>query len=109
MIEYYDRYILPTSPLRSKLAIHLNAQDAASNETPTVTGVLEQGKQVLGLDNKDSKDQEASEAPGAKPAGNGTVPFIITDVREFKSMMPISPGPRPVKHISEFEDLDAKL
>lgn len=41
--------------------------------------------------------------------GNGSTPYIITDVREFKSMLQVSAGPQAVKHISEFEDLDAKL
>lgn len=65
---------------------------------------------VLGL-NKDRQDREDGEIIGEikKREGNGTTPFIITDVREFKSRMQVSAGPQPVKHISEFEELDAKL
>jgi hypothetical protein len=63
---------------------------------------------VMGL-NKTHKDVEDGEIVPAKTEGNGTTPFIITDVREFRSMMQISTGPRPVKHIVEFEELDSKL
>ena len=75
-----------------------------------MTATIEKGMNVLGL-NKDRQDQEDGEVIGEikKKEGNGTTPFIITDVREFKSKMLVSAGPQPVKHISEFEDLDAKL
>jgi hypothetical protein len=33
--------------------------------------------------------------------------YIITDVREFKWKLQVSAGPQPVKHISEFEDLES--
>ena len=108
MIEYYNRFILPSSPLRSKLAIHLNAQTPSSDGTSAVADVVEKGVKALGL-NKDRKDQEDGEAIEAKPEGNGTTPYVITDVREFKSKLQVSAGPQPVKHISEFEELDSKL
>ena len=72
------------------------------------TAVLEKGLKTLGL-NKGKKDEEDGEVVSAEIQGNGTVPFIITDVREFKSKLQVSAGPQPVKHISEFEELDAKL
>ena len=75
-----------------------------------ITTAIEKGMKVLGL-NKDSQDQEDGDVHGEikKKQGNGTTPFIITDVRDFKSRMQISAGPQPIKHISEFEELDAKL
>jgi insulysin len=109
MIEFYNEYILPSSPVRSKLAVHLNAQAIAeTKDTQGVTAVVENGLKALGL-NKDKKDEEDGEAVPVKVEGNGTTPFVITDVREFKSKMQISAGPQPVKHISEFEELDSKL
>jgi len=109
MIEFFNHYILPSSPARSKLAIHLNAQTQASGEEAVgVTGVVEKGLKALGL-NKDKKDEEDGEIVSVKVEGNGTTPFVITDVREFKSKMHISAGPQPVKHISEFEETDSKL
>jgi insulysin len=105
MIQFYKNFIHPNSPERSKLAVYLNAQGPNSTEATGVTGVLEKSMKVLGL-NKDKKDEEDGEA---KAEGNGTTPFIITDVREFKSKLQVSAGPQPVKHISEFEELDSKL
>jgi insulysin len=108
MIEFYNYYILPTSPARSKLAIHLNAQATAKTEGASGVTAVEKGIKTLGL-NKDSKDEEDGEVVPVKEEGNGTTPYIITDVREFKSKLQVSAGPQPVKHISEFEELDSKL
>ena len=108
MIQFYKHFIHPTSPERSKLVVHLNAQGPNSTEATGVTGVLEKSMKVLGL-NKDKKDEEDGEVVEAEAEGIGTTPFIITDVREFKSKLQVSAGPQPVKHISEFEELDSKL
>jgi insulysin len=106
MIEFYTHYIHPTSTHRAKIAVHLIAQGLAP---PTVaTAVIEKGIQILGL-NKTGKDEEDGEAVEVKPEGNGTTPIVITDVREFKSRLQVSAGPQPVKHLSEFEELDSKL
>jgi len=43
------------------------------------------------------------------PSPNGTTPIYIQDVRDFKSGLAASVGPRPVKDLSEYEDLDSKL
>jgi len=83
MITFFERFIHPSSPERSKLAVHLHAQASAPTENSDV----------------------ASE----KVEGNSTTPHVITDVRQFRSMLQISAGPQPVKHISEFEELDSKL
>lgn len=105
MTQFFSHYILPASPARSKLAIHLNAQNTkAADAVP----VVENGVKALGL-NKDKKDEEDGEVVPVKTEGNGTTPYIITDVREFKSRLQVSAGPQPVKHISEFEELDSKL
>jgi insulysin len=100
MIRFYQQFIHPSSPLRAKLAIHLKAQTPAPNATvDAVTGTIEKGMQVLGI-GKDTEIQGVE---------NGTTPFVIIDVRQFKSMLQVSAGPQPVKHISEFEELDSKL
>lgn len=86
--------------------MHLIAQGLGP---PTVaTAIIEKGMEVLGL-NKTGKDDEDGEAVEVKAEGNGTTPFVITDVREFKSRLQVSAGPQPVKHLSEFEELDSKL
>jgi insulysin len=108
MIEYYNHYILPASPARSKLAIHLNAQTLApTEEKSAVTAAVEKGMKILALStDKDSLDGEV--AP-VKEDINHTTSYIITDVREFRSKLQISAGPQAVKRISEFEELDSKL
>jgi insulysin len=108
MIEFYNRFILPTSPARSKLAIHLVAQTSAA--TPSgVTVAVEKGMEALGLNNKTQDEGDGDEVSEAKVQGNGMTPYVITDVRQFKSMMQVSAGPQPVKNITEFEELDSKL
>lgn len=102
MIQFYNQFILPSSPLRSKLAIHLIAQGSSLPEEKP------EDQAVLAV-NKDRKDAEDGEAVAVKVEGNGTTPYVITDVRQFKSMLQVTAGPQPVKHISEFEDLDSKL
>ncbi len=111
MIQFYKQYIHPSSPLRAKLAIHLSAQTPAETgatpATDLVLGVVEKGMKVLGLNGTKNEDQADTET--AETEENGTIPFVITDVRQFKSMLQVSAGAQPVKHISEFEESDAKL
>lgn len=104
MIQFYNHFILPSSPLRAKLAVHLIAQASAEDVSTGVNGVLEKGMKTLGLA-KDTKGEELV----AKLEGNGTTPYVIKDVREFRAMMQVSAGPQAVKDISEFEELDSKL
>ncbi|KAG4429155.1 hypothetical protein IFR05_015363, partial [Cadophora sp. M221] len=107
MVAFYNRFILPSSPLRSKLAIHLNAQTPSTDGTSAVAGVVEKGIKGLGP-NKDGKDREDGEDIEVKP-GNATTRYVIHDVREFKAMLPVSAGPQPVKHISNFEEVCDEL
>lgn len=61
----------------------------------------------------------AAKQPEAEPklnglrGENGSVeerePVIITDIRDFRASLQATPGARPVKDLSEYEDLDAKL
>lgn len=43
------------------------------------------------------------------PSANGTTPVFIDDVRAFRSSLPASNGAKPLKDLSEYEDLGAKL
>jgi len=115
MLDFFNYYLHPSSPSRSKLAIHLIAQSKSVDDS-----ILSKATQVLGLSskepditslgiNKDKKDGEDGEIIPVKMEGNGTKPFVITDVREFKSLLLVSAGPQPVRHISEFEELESKL
>lgn len=43
------------------------------------------------------------------PSLNGTEICFIEEVRDFKASLPASAGPRPVKDLTEYEELDPKL
>ncbi|KAK3340911.1 Metalloenzyme, LuxS/M16 peptidase-like protein [Neurospora tetraspora] len=45
----------------------------------------------------------------APPSSNGTKPILIEDVRSYKAGLPVSAAARPVKDLSEYEELDSKL
>ncbi len=40
---------------------------------------------------------------------NGTSPVRIEDIRDFKSSLAVTVGPRPVRDLSFYEDLEPKL
>jgi insulysin len=95
MMEFFKQYIHPASPERAKLAIHLHASEAP---TPIVKLPIEATETVgNGLD-------AATNANTAKVTA--LEPCVIKDVREFKSRLKLSTGPRPVTDLCKFEELD---
>jgi insulysin len=122
MLEFFKQYVHPASPVRAKLAIHLHAKGVSEAPTPVeqlpneVTAAVEKG-----VDMSKIESNLTETASGVVPNGissdstatNGTAPsqqpYIIKDVREFRSRLPVSAGPQPVKDLSEFEELDSKL
>lgn len=103
MIQFYKHYIDPSSPARAKLAIHLHAQGTspASEIAPEVTA----GVKELSIS---PKDEVADKAPPA-PVGTAGNPYVVENVRDYKSRLAVSAGPQPVKDLSEFEETDPKL
>jgi insulysin len=100
MVEFFEYYISPSSPSRAKLAVHLHAQGTSKKSlTSSVEGDLKGLKLT-------SDDKTKDEAP---VKGNGTTPYLIDDVRAFKSKLGVTPGPQPVRDLSEFEETDSKL
>ncbi|KFY13297.1 hypothetical protein V491_06446 [Pseudogymnoascus sp. VKM F-3775] len=100
MVEFYGHYILPSSPSRAKLAVHLHAQGTSKKSS---TAGIENDVKGLKLT---SEDKTVQETP---VEGNGTKPWAIDDVRAFKSKLGVTPGPQPVRDLSEFEETDSKL
>ncbi len=98
MIEFFAKYVNPSSEHRAKIAVHLLAQGVSKSSTAVATpaetpvGEVEKMAENLGI-----------------VEGNGVPMQEITDVRAFKSGMMITAGPRPAKDITEFEELDSKL
>ena len=97
-------------------------QDSAGMAAEQVEQVVEQGQVVLasilpslGIISKDAAENEPN---GAADQANGEVvpngeshnkTVVIEDVKAFKAGMVLSAGVRPVKDLSEFEDLAPKL
>ena len=95
-------------------------KDSAGLAAEQVEAVVEQGQIALasvlpslGIVPKDSNAAtEESAQPNGEPEANGEVQsktVVIEDVKAFKASMPLSAGVRPVKDLSEFEELEAKL
>ncbi|KAH8805629.1 Metalloenzyme, LuxS/M16 peptidase-like protein [Xylogone sp. PMI_703] len=107
MIQFYNQYLLPSSKLRSKLAVHLNAQTSATPSGPVL--VIEKALDAMEHKERRASDLEIEASGDTQVSPNGTKPYVITDVRDFKMKMQVSAGPQPVRDVSEFEDLDPKL
>lgn len=136
MVEFFDTYIAPSSPSRAKLAIHLLAKGVSKSSTPaptptpTTSAAAPEPAAIASL--ADKMASAALEAAGAvtksivgekavaeKVAatngtgdivdGNGQKVTIIEDVRAYKAGLAVTPGPRAVKDLSEFEEKIAKL
>ena len=113
MIDFFEQYILPSSPARAKLSIHLHARGisgvsspAETTTLPKVTDIVEKGINMLNLGTNSTKAVNGDDAP---KSGTSTEPYLIENVREYKSRLAVTAGPQPVKDLSEFEDLDSKL
>ncbi|CAJ2506586.1 Uu.00g077720.m01.CDS01 [Anthostomella pinea] len=85
MVEFYSTRIHPTSPTRSKLIVQLIARGTSSETKEADT----------------TNDDKAAPAPS-----NGTDPVVIESVGDFKAGLGTTAGPRPVRDIGEFEDID---
>lgn len=88
MIEFFNHYISPASPLRAQISVHLIAQGKSASNGET--------------ENTDTA-QNGTSTTSAKDA------IQVTDVHAWKSSLVTNPGPRAVSDLSEFEDLESKL
>lgn len=99
-------------------------KEGAGVAAEQVEQILAQGKAViaqvlptLGIVAPSAAAASDTEVNGEEAAGvNGTQKeekksktVVIEDVKAFKASMPLSPGPRAVKDLREFEELGAKL
>jgi insulysin len=100
MIQFFAHYISPSSPARSKLAVHLLAQGVSEAPSPAVKpqGVVEK-----------ALDEAMDQLGLQSEACSKRKPYMVENVRDFKSLLAVSAGPQPVKDLSEFEGLDSKL
>ena len=85
------------------LEIHLKSQTSLSGDQ--ITSIMEEAKQ-LGLKPMAEENESDAAKVGASTIKSAT---IITDVRKYKAGLLVNSGPTPVKDLSEFEEVDAKL
>jgi len=89
-------------------------RESAGMAEEQVKSLAEQGegllKQILPSLNLTSTSPEKEEGAKEEAAGSKEdKTVLIKDVRAWKASLPASQGPRMVKDVTEFEDLEAKL
>ncbi|KAL8702430.1 MAG: hypothetical protein Q9201_004405 [Fulgogasparrea decipioides] len=174
MIDFFNRYIHPTSPSRAKLSVHMIAQssvqtvagnistegrkeklvdllskyltsvgvnadgeqlkkrfepvDVAGGDQKAIVAaissyleedvqmpqehskaVVEQGQQLLGTVLPSLGIEIKVEESDLPPAPKVKATTFIEDAFDYKSRLAVSQGPRPVRDLSEFEDMESKL
>ena len=95
LIDFYDEHLDPSSDKRAKAAVWLLAQSTS--------------EEAVGKTESSVKDDTASTTSSERKLPPIKEAEVIEDVRAFKARMPLSEGARPVKDLSEFEELEPKL
>lgn len=133
LLEFFDTYVLPSSPSRAKLAVHLLAKGVskpsseAATPTPTTTAAAPLAGAAPSVADKVASaalvaadtitktlvgGMENMTLNGEKAEvkdGSGKKVTVIGDVRAFKAGLAVTPGPRAVRELCEFEEGGAKL
>lgn len=95
-------YIAPKSPARAKLAIHLHAQGMSEVYAPVeivsskFNGTTEEGIDMLMIDSM----------PSGVTKELTSKPYLVKNIRDFRSSLAVSASPQPVKDLSEFVERD---
>jgi insulysin len=94
-LECFKKYLSPASTERARLSVYLYAQ----------------GKGKDGEQDETKQTPAPAEAPDVSANGKTAIDeaIEIEDVYAFKASLAATPGARPVKDLSEYEDTDAKL
>ncbi|POS84570.1 hypothetical protein EPUL_004076 [Erysiphe pulchra] len=109
MIDYYKHYIDPASQLRSKIVVSINARLGTEEVSEMTNKEINNDKDAESGPDEKSISKEDKEIENILHSEDSTLPTIITDLHEFKSRLPCTTGPLPVKPISEYIDLESKL
>lgn len=100
------------------VAVGSYLKESAGMAAEQVEALVEQGQAVLasvlpslGIVPKAANGvaEEAAVPNGEAEVNGESKTVLIEDVKAFKASMPLSAGVRPVKDLSEFEELGAKL
>lgn len=117
MIEMFQRYVIPSSPERAKLAIHLHAKHTSGVSSPAqttvsfntvakVTDIVEKGIDMLKLGAGVKKPYCDNNVTNVAMESSRKDLYIIGDVGDYKSRLAVTAGPQAVKGLSEFEDIE---
>ena len=139
MQDFYNQYFSPASTKRARISVHLHARGAGEADTKIADALAKLGLNDVPVEKRQSVDTlrqhlkddrklpdeevdsivSQAKTAGLKQAvegldaGSGGASLEnaveITDLRQFKSGLQASAGARPVKDLSSFEELDAKL
>lgn len=108
IIEILSKAGLQGVPAETRQSIDLLERhlEEKLNLPKNVTGSIIAEAKEAGLKRIASDDHPGSISNGSTAVVSATE---ITDLRRFKSGLMVSQGARPVKDLSEFEEVDAKL
>ncbi|KAL8966492.1 MAG: hypothetical protein Q9197_005948 [Variospora fuerteventurae] len=90
-------------------AISSYLQNDAGVPQQSLTAVVEQGQQLLGTVLPNLGIEVKVEETDLPPAPEVKPTTLIEDVFDYKSRLAVSEGPRPVRDLKEYEELEAKL
>ncbi|KAI4173694.1 MAG: hypothetical protein LQ348_006508 [Seirophora lacunosa] len=90
-------------------AISSYLQEDAGLPQESLTAVMEQGQQLLGTALPSLGIEVKVEEADLPPAPEMKPTTVIEDVFDYKSRLAVSEGPRPVRDLKEYEELEAKL
>jgi insulysin len=128
LIKFFDAQGIPANAAQiARRFVDADIKPGDSNSAPLVgavmtyltedakipaakaTSVVQQG--ILFMQAAQAKGEEQTLLTSEKPTSAETKnkPILIEDVRAFKSTLQLSLGPQPVKHLTEYEETEAKL
>ena len=98
-----------TDAIVGAVATYLSKEVGA--DPVAVQAVVDNGKEVMNsiLPTVGIETAPVVNGDGEKAIAKKQEPVYIKDVHAFKASMAVSPGTRPVRDLSEYEDLESKL
>ncbi|KAI4131369.1 MAG: hypothetical protein LQ338_001254 [Usnochroma carphineum] len=90
-------------------AISSYLKEEAGVPQESITAVMEQGQQLLGTVLPSLGIEVKVEEADLPPAPKVKETTVIGDVFDYKSRLGVSEGPRPVRDLREYEEVEAKL
>lgn len=98
------KYLSPASAERAKLSVYLYAQGQGKDAG-------QDGTAETAAESEPEEASQENQQPDVSANGNTPIDEAteIKDVCALKASLAVTPGARPVRDLSEYEDTDAKL